>query len=407
MVAFFLAVPTYWTHPEGRGGEEIFFDHPTPLNTPGTLRRTLESLAPLMESGAVAVGVVAAPTAAELGPAMEAWLEELLGSPLLPYPVVLFGPSHLALLQEFLRGRGKQAWGDLLSLTGYGAIRNITLVLANLLGAEVLVSLDDDEVVEDKDFLAKISHDLAYLGRHHSVFGLAGVYENEDGRILVSEPETPWGLFWPKLRWMNQTFAKLLDSKEVLPRTPLALGGNMVLPAKLFRRLPFDPCIPRGEDVDYVTNAAKWGIPFFFDKNLRILHLPPEKPHPTWLKLRQDLVRFAYARRKLREQEPHPELVRVSPLELSPYPGNFLTDDLEEKAYRSHTLLALEYLAAGDVEGARRTLENLHLLQREKTCRENAFRSYLDLATRWQELQTWLATPEIAAQARQALWGQP
>lgn len=406
MVAFLLAVPTYWTHPEGRGGEELFFDHPTPLNTPGTLRRTLESLVPLVEPGGVAVGVVAAPTAAELSPAMEAWLEELLASPPLPYPVVLFGPSHLALLKDFLRRQGKEAWVDLLSLTGYGAIRNITLVLANLLEAKVLVSLDDDEVVEDTEFLAKISADLAYLGQHYSVFGLAGLYENANGRVFVPEPDTPWGLFWPKLRWMNQTFAKLLSSKEVLPRTPLALGGNMVLPAKLFRRLPFDPCIPRGEDVDYVANAAKWGIPFFFDKNLRILHLPPEKPHPTWLKLRQDLVRFAYARRKLREQEPHPELVRVSPLELAPYPGNFLTDELEEKAYRSHTLLALEYLAAGDAEGARRTLDNLHLLQQENTCRENAFRSYLDLAARWQKMQTWLADPEIAAQARQALWGQ-
>ncbi|MEJ2226505.1 MAG: hypothetical protein P8X49_15375 [Syntrophobacterales bacterium] len=363
MVAFLLAVPTYWTHPEVCGEEEIFFDHPTPLNTQGTLRRTLESLVPLVEPGVVAVGVVAAPSAADLSPTMEAWLEELLTSPPLPYPVVLFCPSHLALLKDFLRGQGKEAWVDLLSLTSYGAIRNITLVLANLLESEVLVSLDDDEVVEDKEFLAKISADLAYLGRQYSVFGLAGLYENADGRVFVPEPETPWSLFWPKLRWMNQTFAKLLNSKEVLPRTP-------------------------------------------FDKNLRILHLPPEKPHPTWLKLRQDLVRFAYARRKLREQEPHPELVRVSPLGLAPYPGNFLTDDLEEKAYRSHTLLALEYLAAGDAEGARHTLDNLQLLQQENTCGENAFRSYLDLAARWQELQTWLGDSEIAAQARRVLWGQ-
>ena len=64
MVAFLLAVPTYWTYPEDRGGEEIFFDHPTPLNTPGTLRRTLESLVPLVEPGVVAVSVVAAPAAA-------------------------------------------------------------------------------------------------------------------------------------------------------------------------------------------------------------------------------------------------------------------------------------------------------------------------------------------------------
>ena len=150
-----------------------------------------------------------------------------------------------------------------------------------------------------------------------------------------------------------------------------------------------------------------WGIPFFFDKNLRILHLPPEKPHPTWLKLRQDLRRFAYARRKLREQESHPDLVRVSPLELAPYPGNFLTDELEDKAYHSHALLALEYLAGGDADGARETLQNLCLFQQENTCPHNAFQAYLDLTTRWQELQTWLADPEIAAQVRQVLWGQP
>jgi hypothetical protein len=405
MVSFLLAVPTYWTHPEGRGREDIIFDHPTPLNTSGTLRRTLESLIHLVDPGGVSVGVVAAPTAPELSQEMEAWLEKLLASPPLPYPVVLFSPFHLELLQDFLRNRGKEPWSSLLSLTGYGAIRNLTLVLANLLEAEVLVSLDDDEVIEDRDFISKISADLAFLGQHHAVFGLAGLYENADGQVFVSEPETPWGLCWPKLRWMNQTLAELLDSEEFLPRTPLALGGNMVLPANLFRRLPFDPCIPRGEDVDYVANAAKWGIPFFFDKHLRVLHLPPEKPHPTWRRLRQDLVRFAYARRKLREQEPHPKLVRVSPLELAPYPGNFLTDDLEDKAYRSHALLALEYLASGDAEGARQTLDNLRLLQQENTCRENAFRSYHDLTTRWQELQTWLADPEIAAQARRALWG--
>jgi hypothetical protein len=406
MVAFLLAVPTYWTYPESHGLEEVFFDHPSPLQTPGTLRRSLDSFISLVDQG-VSVAVVAASTAPELSSAMEAWLQEMVTSPPLPYPVTWFLPSHLALLQNFLRGQGKSAWLDLLSLGSYGAIRNLTLVLANLLEAEVLISLDDDEVIEDKEFLSKISADLALLGQQYAVFGLAGPYVNADGRMLVPEPQTPWGMVWPKLRYMNQTMAGLLDSEELLPRTPLALGGNMVLPANLYRRLPFDPAIPRGEDVDYVANAAMWGIPFFFDKNLRVLHLPPEKPHPTWLKLRQDLQRFAYARRKLREQEPHPDLVRVSPLELAPYPGNFLTDELEEMAYHSHALLALEYLAHGDAEGARQTLENLCLFQQENTSQENAFRAYLDLTAHWQELQTWLADPEIAAQVREALWSQP
>ena len=47
MTAYWVAIPTYWTHPGGAGPEEIVFDHPTPLDTPGTLRRTLESLIPL------------------------------------------------------------------------------------------------------------------------------------------------------------------------------------------------------------------------------------------------------------------------------------------------------------------------------------------------------------------------
>ena len=51
MRGYFVAIPTYWTYPGGEGPEEIVFDHPTPLDTPGTLRRTLESLTPLAAAG--------------------------------------------------------------------------------------------------------------------------------------------------------------------------------------------------------------------------------------------------------------------------------------------------------------------------------------------------------------------
>ncbi len=405
MASFFLAIPTYWTHPEGRGREEVFFGHPTPLDTGGTLRRTLESLSPLV-GPEVTVGVVAAATSPELAHLIEARVREILTSPPLPFPVVFFSASHLEALQDFVRRQGNEEWVSLLSLTGYGAIRNLTLVLANLYGADVLVSLDDDEVIEDQGFLVRIAEALAVLEKRHSIFGLSGPYVNADGHIFQPEPETPWTFFWPKVRWMNEAFDGLLEAEEPLPLTPLGLGGNLVLPAALFRRLPFDPFIPRGEDVDYVMNARMWGIPFYFDKDLQVLHLPPETSHPTWLFLRQDLVRFAYARRKLLEQEPRPGLVRVTVQELRPYPGNFLLDDLEERACQSHTLLALEYLAEGDPENARQTLENLRILQQEAQRPGNVFLTYLDLAARWQELQTWLAEPEMAAEARRVVWGE-
>ena len=100
-----------------------------------------------------------------------------------------------------------------------------------------------------------------------------------------------------------------------------------------------------------------FGIPFFLDNTLSIIHLPPDKPHPTWLRLRQDLVRFCYTRLKLRQQEPGPGRARVTAGDFKPYPGNFLEDDLPQRAFQSHTLLALDYLAQGDSEAARQTLD--------------------------------------------------
>jgi hypothetical protein len=192
-----------------------------------------------------------------------------------------------------------------------------------------------------------------------------------------------------------------------LKPTYLGFGGNLALPAALCRRLPFDPAITRGEDTDYLLNARMFGIPFLLDNTLSIIHLPPDKPHPTWLRLRQDLVRFGYTRMKLRQQEPGPGRVRVTAEDFRPYPGNFLADDLSERAFRSHTLLALDYLGRGDAEAARQTLENLALMDRLEQAGAGVYRQYLETVSHWQALQEWLAAPEVAAAARLALWGAP
>jgi hypothetical protein len=406
MRGYWVAIPTYWTYPGGSGPEEIVFDHPTPLDTPGTLRRTLESLTPLAAQGVeVEVSVVAAATAPALEAAVARRVREVVESPPLPYPVHLFAAPHLRILQDFCRTRGRAEWLPLLSLAGYSQIRNLTLILANICGAGALISLDDDEVVADPDFLAKVEEDLELLGREHPVFGLAGVYRHADGGVLLPEPAAPWAVAWPKMRWLNAALTDLVLAGPRLKPTCLGFGGNLVLPAALFRRLPFDPAITRGEDTDYLLNARLLGIPFFLDNTLSIIHLPPDKPHPTWLRLRQDLVRFCYTRLKLRQQEPGPGRAVATAGDFQPYPGNFLTDDLPERAFRSHTLLALDYLARGDAEAARQTLMNLTLMDRLEQAETGVYRQYLETVSHWQALQDWLATPAVAAQARQALWG--
>jgi hypothetical protein len=404
MTGYWVAIPTYWTHPWGAGPEEIVFDHPTPLDTPGTLRRTLESLSPLAAQGAE-VGVVAAATAPALEDAVERRVREVIASPPLSYAVRFCAASHLSRLQDFCRSQGRAEWLPLLSLKGYAQIRNLTLILANLCNAGVMISLDDDEIIADPDFLAKIETDVALLGKEHPIFGLAGVYRNSDGGVLLPEPAAPWACFWPKLRWLNAALTELVLTGPRLKPTPLGFGGNLALPAALYRHLPFDPAITRGEDTDYLLNARLFGIPFFLDNALSITHLPPDKPHPTWLRLRQDLVRFCYTRLKLRQQEPGPGRATVTPEGLRPYPGNFLGEDLAQRAFQSHTLLALDYLAQGDPEGARQTLHNLALMDRLEQAGVRVYQEYLETVARWQALQHWLAQPAVAAQARQTMWG--
>ncbi len=188
----------------GDGPEEIVFDHPTPLDTPGTLRRTLESLTPLVTRGAgVEVSVVAAATAPALEAAVAHRVREVIESPPLPYPVKLLAAPHLRLLQDFCRNQGQAEWLPLLSLAGYAQIRNLTLILANICRAGALLSLDDDEVIADPDFLVKVAADLELLEREHPVFGLAGIYRNGDGSVLLPEPGAPWAVYWPKMRWLN------------------------------------------------------------------------------------------------------------------------------------------------------------------------------------------------------------
>ncbi|MGQ9921677.1 MAG: glycosyltransferase family 2 protein [Desulfobacca sp.] len=400
---FCLAVPTYWTSPGEAGQSDLFFDHPTPLDTAGTLARCLDSLLPLV-SPQVSIVVVAAATSDQLAAPVAAQVGEILAG----YPPAvrprLLAAAELAKLHRFCQSQGHPEFCRLLSLRGYGAIRNLTLVAANLLAAEVLVSLDDDEMVSGPPFLTRLGEDLAVLAREHTLFGLAGLYESPAGELLLPEPEGAWVRFWPKISWLNEAFQELAGPGPALRPTPLALGGNMAIPAALYRFLPFDPALPRGEDTDYVLNARLFGIPFFLDAGLRVVHDPPAKPHPVWQRLRQDLQRFWYTRQKLLAQEPGVVPALVRPLDLLPYPGKFLLADLELRAYRAHTVLAQEYLAAGDVAAAQETLANLAILT-TPAADAAVLSTYLAAVAQWQQLQGWLAQPEVRQAALEAVWG--
>jgi hypothetical protein len=397
-----LAVPTFWTFPGGSGEEDVIYDHPTPLDADGTLNRCLDSLKRFAAVN-TAIVVVAAAAADSLQTAVEQRVRDLLKDLPPSQAPLLFSYTHLKKLHSFCKQQGRTEFLDLLSLTGYAAVRNLTLVAANLVNADIMVSLDDDEIIADVNYVTRILDDFFILSKDYDMFGLAGLYQNPNGNILAPEPAGAWVQYWPKIRWMNEIFAKLAEDDAVLKLTPLALGGNMAVGSSLYRFLPFDPAVTRGEDIDYVINARMFQVPFFLDPQLRIVHDPPAKPHPLWRRLRQDLQRFWYTRLKLLAQENTLTPAKVTASELMPYPGKFLTADLELRAYRAHLALAREYLSLNQTAEAEQTLLNLSVFQNLPPA-DNVLKAYVARVEQWRRLQSWLNQPEVRKAAVEILW---
>ncbi len=103
---------------------------------------------------------------------------------------------------------------------------------------DMVIFIDNDEIVEDPDYLKIASEYLNQRWNGKLVSGKGGFYLNPDGSILLSSRKLWWDFLWDKTRWMNQTYEKILHSKDRLVPSPMLLGGNLVLHHRLFQRSP-------------------------------------------------------------------------------------------------------------------------------------------------------------------------
>ena len=342
-----IVIPTYWCRARGHAGrpEDAIFDHPTPLDESGTLERCLESLKTL-RTHSFQVLLITAPVSPLIGEQVEERVDQLIEPFRGIYPITQFAPSDLMRVRGRLEQEGLDP--ELVSLEAYAQVRNCQILGSVLLDGELIVAIDDDETVP-ADYLERAVDSMEELERRGGAgSGLAGIYLDADSdyRLKVRPQEAASNnKFVRKAVLINRQFDACLQAGEELVETPLALGGNMVFPPKLFRQVSFDPGITRGEDIDYLMNSRLFGFSWFLDGKLAITHLPPKAaagdPLTTtpYAKLQRDVLRFVYQREKIRISRQRADLHPLRPEDFGIYPGGFLMDDLDSQALEALQIL--------------------------------------------------------------------
>jgi glycosyltransferase involved in cell wall biosynthesis len=271
---------------------------------------------------------------------------------------LVFSTHHLRNLRDYLNQLNFKYFSSLIDLKGFSRIRNTGLLLAQGLSIDAAIFIDSDEVIEDPQYLKIACEHLNEKWKDKVVHGKGGFYVNRDGTILLPPQRFWWRFLWNKTKWMNQVWENILSAEDRLVPSPFLLGGNLVLHQSLFRHIPFDPYIPRGEDTDYLINASQTGFCLLFDREMKIKHLHPERTGVFFQEeLRGDIERFLYERRKTKEG---------SQINLDPYPGYFLRWSVFPKAGVTSIFLGLDYLAKGEWNKARECIANIGLLFQEE-----------------------------------------
>lgn len=334
-----VIIPTFWTRRRGRGlgRARVRYDHPTPLDSDGTLVDCLRSLESAAGLGRVVLLVAA--TEDSIEHAAEDRVREILDD----FPGIdslVFGAAEMGSLHRRME---QLEFADLIagaSLNGYGGVRNVGLMVAAVLGAEAMVYLDDDQLVPDTGFLGRA---MEGLGEHTAggkpILAKSGYYVDERGSYTVGRPAAWYDVFWRQNDLFDETVAAVADPPRLKP-SPIAFGGCLALHRDMYCNVPFDPWAVRGEDIDYVINARMHGGDVYLDSEWKALHRPPEVPSEA-LHFRNDVFRFVYTHRKLEFSKSQVDLRQVSAQSLLPYPGRFVDSSIGWRARVTALLRAI------------------------------------------------------------------
>lgn len=250
-------------------------------------------------------------------------------------PLVI-GAKEAAHVERAVARMAHHVAGETVSLRGYGAIRNMGLAVAAVLGHDVVVFLDDDEVVTEPDFLTKAVWGLGSLTRQNlQVLAKSGFFIDKLGSPYA-EPSSEWSeKYWSKAADFNRVMERAQTSASRITRSNHLCGGCCALHAAAFSKVPFDPYITRGEDLDYVLNLRANGMDAWFDNEWYVEAQPPEEMAGAPSVFMQDVHRWLYEYRKLDAMNARRDLRTITPESLMPYPAPWLSAGVRRRVFRT------------------------------------------------------------------------
>lgn len=330
-----IVIPSYWDRSARPGplGERGVYDYTTPIDKPlPELEVCLSSLEHVSGVLRVIVLVVAPQDCEE---AARARVNSICRAHADLNPLVI-GTREASHVERAVSRMAHHVAGETVSLRGYGAIRNMGLAVAAILGHDVVVFLDDDEVALGEDYLTKAVWGLGSLTRQNlQVLVKSGFFIDELGSPYA-EPSGAWSeKYWSKAADFNRVMERAQTSASRITRSNHLCGGCCALHAAAFSKAPFDPYITRGEDLDYVLNVRAMGMDVWFDNEWCVQSQPPEEMAGAPSLFMQDVHRWLYEYRKLDAMNARRDLHTITPESLMPYPAPWLSSGVRRRVFRT------------------------------------------------------------------------
>lgn len=335
-----VIIPTFHTSPtRRRGGSSApsdLYDHPTPLNMNGGLAQCLASLSRVRGLGQIII-LVAAEN--DVDDEAAAKVQQIVnGFPQMHTLVI--AQQEATIIQQRLEQLGFGDQSHAIGLQGYAAVRNLGIVVAQVLGFDSVVFVDDDEVIEDEAFLEKAMYGLGKLTKKGiPILAKSGFYFNEDGSYLSKSQKRWYNHWWQQGRAFNNWITRAIAGPR-LSRSNHVCGGCLALHRETYRRLSFDPWIKRGEDLDYLLNLRMYGSDIWFDNQWSLSHRPPRDRHEGH-RFYRDVYRWIYEYYKIEFSRSQVDLLQIKPSSLMPYPGPFLQPGITKRVKRTAFLRSL------------------------------------------------------------------